>query len=107
MVCVLTAFALLLASLAPTAGQGKKDKKAPAPTLLYAIPLVAKPGEKQKLALRGKGLAAIKEVKVAGAEGAKAKVLASKSVGVPNNYPAEKLGDSEVEVELELPKNAK
>ena len=34
-------------------------------------------------------------------------MLGSKSVGVPNNHPAEKLGDSEVEIELELPKDAK
>ena len=33
------------------------------------MPLVAKAGEKQKLALHGKGLAAIKQVKVSGARG--------------------------------------
>ena len=107
MVRVLVTLGFLLASLSPTAGQGKRDKNAPAPKLLCAVPLAARPGEKQKLTIRGKGLVAIKEVKVSGVEGAKVKVLGSKSIGAPNNAPAEKLGDSEVEIELELPKDAK
>lgn len=86
--------------------QDKKDppKKDPPPKVLYAVPLVAKPGEKQKLALRGKNLAGVKEVK---ADGATLKVLGAKAVGVPNNYPGERVGDSEVEIELEVPKDAK
>ena len=43
-----------------------QDKKAAAPKVLYAVPLVVKPGEKQKLALRGKNLDAVKDVKVSG-----------------------------------------
>lgn len=82
---------------------GKKDL----PKVLYSVPLVAKPGEKQKLTLRGTRLATVKELKVEGADGAKTKVLNAKTAGVPANYPAERVGDSEVEVELELPKSAK
>ena len=100
---------LLLFALATSATS--QDKKPPekkdAPKVLYAIPLAAKPGEKQKLALRGKNLAAVKEVKIAGAADAKVKVLGAKAVAVPNNYPAERIGDSEVEIELELPKGVK
>lgn len=92
---------------APAASQDKKPPKKDGPRILYAVPLVAKPGEKQKLALRGKGLDAVKEVAAAGADGATVKVLAAKKVGVPNNFPAERVGDSEVEVELELPTGAK
>jgi hypothetical protein len=99
---------LILPFLASSAvSQDKKDKKDPAPKVLYAVPLVAKPGEKQKLALRGKNLAAVKEVKVTGTDDAKVKVLGAKAVAVPNNYPADRVGDSEVEIELELPKGAK
>jgi hypothetical protein len=101
---------VLLASAAPISSQEKKQpdkKKDPPPKVLYAVPLVAKPGEKQKLALRGKNLAAVKEVTVSGADGAKLKVLGAKAVAVPNNYPGERVGDSEVEIELELPKDAK
>jgi hypothetical protein len=99
---------LFLLVLTPTApSQDKKDKKDPAPKVFYAVPLVVKFGEKQKLALRGKGLAGVKEVKVGGADGATVKVLGAKAVAVPNNYPGERVGDSEVEVELALPKGTK
>ncbi|VTU01394.1 Peptidase domain protein OS=Pirellula staleyi (strain ATCC 27377 / DSM 6068 / ICPB 4128) GN=Psta_4129 PE=4 SV=1: PPC [Gemmataceae bacterium] len=99
---------LLLALVAAAAPQDKKppEKKDP-PKLLYAIPLVVKPGEKQKVAVRGKSLATATEVKVTGADGAKVKFVAARAAAPPNNYPAERLGDSEVELELELPKDAK
>lgn len=88
-----------------------QDKKPPekkdAPKVLYAVPLVAKPGEKQKLVLRGKNLAAVKEVTVSGADGAKAKVLGAKAANVSANYPVDRIGDTQVEIELELPKGAK
>jgi hypothetical protein len=100
---LLGVFALLV-FVAPLASQDKK-KDAP-PKVLYSMPLVGKTGEKQKLVLRGKGLANVKEVTVGGVEGAKAKVLAARAVVPPNNYPAERVGDSEVEIELELPKAA-
>ena len=96
----------LAALLSSSAAQDKKkpaDK--PAPKVLYSIPLALKPGEKQKVALRGKNLDAVKEVKAS--DGATAKVLAARKAAVPNNYPAERVGDSEVEIELELPKGAK
>ena len=94
---------------APVAGQKKepeKKKDAP-PKLLYAAPLVATPGAKQKLVLRGKNLDGVKDATVSGADGAAVKVLASRKAAVPNNYPADRIGDSELEVELTLPKDAK
>jgi hypothetical protein len=98
---------LALASSSTSQDKKQPDKKEPPPKVLYAVPLVAKPGEKQKLALRGKNLATVKEVKVSGAEGAKVKVSGAKAAAVPNNYPADRVGDSEVELELELPKTVK
>lgn len=100
---------LPLAFAAPAASQDKKKSKNKdgAPRVLYAVPLAARPGEKQKIALRGRKLDGVKEVKVLGAGGAKAKVLGAKGVPGPNNYPAERVGDSEVEIEIELPKDAK
>src|SRR5829696_7635137 len=97
--------ALTLAPAAPSQDK-KKSAKSPDPKVLYTVPLVVKAGEKQKFAVRGKNLDAVKEVKVGGAD-VKAKVLGAKKVAVPNNYPAEKVGDSEVEIELELPKDVK
>ncbi len=102
---------LLILPFAFATSATSQDKKPPEkkdlPKVLYAIPLIAKPGEKQKLTLRGKHLAAVKEVKLIGSDAAKVKFLAAKAAGVPNNYPAERIGDSEVEIELELPKDAK
>jgi hypothetical protein len=87
--------------------QKKAPDKKDQPRILYAAPLVAVPGEKQKLALRGKRLDTVKEVKVAGADGAKVKVLGGKKTPAGNNQPGERLGETEVEIELELPKDAK
>jgi len=98
-------------AFAVAASVTSQDKKPPEkkelPKVLYAIPLIAKPGEKQKIALRGKFLADVKEVKVTGVAGAKVKFLAAKAAAVPNNFPANRIGDSEVEMELELPKDAR
>jgi hypothetical protein len=106
---ILCLLVLPLAFASGVTSQDKKqpEKKEPPPKVLYAVPLVAKPGEKQKLSLRGKNLATAKEVKVNGVDGAKVKVLGAKAVAVPNNYPGDRIGDSEVEIEIELPKNAK
>ncbi len=102
---------LLILPFAFLSTLSSQEKKQPdpkgAPKVLYAVPLVAKSGEKQKLALRGKNLASVKEVKVTGIDGVKLKVLGAKAVAVPNNYPGDRVGDSEVEVELEMPKGAK
>ena len=93
----LVLFACLLALTSLASSQDKKQpEKKDSPKVLYAVPLVAMPGEKQKLVVRGKNLAAVKEVKVSGSDDARVKFLTAKSVGVPNNYPAERIGDSEV-----------
>jgi len=102
-------FLLLVAVfLSPTYGQKKKNRDAKGtPKILYAMPLVVVPGEMQKLALRGKGLDAVKEVRIAKADGAKVKLLGGKKTPVGNNQPGERLGDSELQIELELPKGTK
>ncbi|MFO0797643.1 MAG: hypothetical protein U0804_09195 [Gemmataceae bacterium] len=91
---------------APAAAQKKEpDKKTDAPRVLYAVPLVAAPGTKQKLTLRGKHLDTVKEATAS--DGTAVKVLGAKKAAPPNNYPADRVGDSEVEVELTLPKDVK
>jgi hypothetical protein len=89
----------------PAASQEKKPKQGPPHTILYAVPLVARPGEKQKVVLRGKKLDAATGIAVEGPEEVKAKFLGARKVAVPGNYPAERVGDSEIEVELELPRD--
>lgn len=94
-------------SNSPAFGQDKKEEKKPEPPAIrYTRPLLIAPGEKQKIRLRGQRLADVKEVSLQGADG-KLTVLEGKAVAVPNNFPANKLGDSQVEIELELPKDAK
>lgn len=83
------------------------EKKKDQPKILYSVPLAITPGEKQKVALRGKFLDAVKDVKVTGADGAKVKVLGGKKTPAGNNQPGERLGETELEIELELPKDAK
>ena len=104
-------FFLLLGIFTLSSALSSQEKKPPekksVPKVLYALPLVVKPEAKQKLVLRGKGLADVKEIEVVGVKNATAKVLSGKAVGVPNNYPGDRVGDSEVEFELELPKDAK
>ncbi len=97
--------AAALVASAPASAQKKEPDKKDAPKVLYAVPLVVTPGTKQKLVLRGKNLDTVKEVTVA--DGVTAKVLAARKTGVPNNYPAARIGDTEVEVELELPIDTK
>src|SRR4051794_36231686 len=105
---VLLVLPFALVTSAPSPAQKKKEpEKKDQPKVLYAVPLVVTPGAKQKLALRGKNLDAVKEVKVAGAPDAKAKVLAAKKTPVGNNQPADRIGDTEVEIELDLPKGTK
>ncbi|QDU22898.1 hypothetical protein [Urbifossiella limnaea] len=95
-----------VAASAPVAAQPKQpDKKKDTPKVLYAAPLVATPGARQKLTLRGKHLDAVKEVTAS--DGTAVKVLGAKKAAAPNNYPADRVGDTEVEVELTLPKGAK
>lgn len=99
---------IALVASAPAQERKKRDKDGKdAPKLLYSVPLVAKPGEKGKLVLRGRGLDAVTEVRVSGADGAAVKLLGKKKAAPGNNQSADKVGDSEAEVELELPKGAK
>lgn len=109
MVRRLPLLAAILAAAAPVIAQDKKlpEKKVPPPKLLYTVPLVVKAGEKQRLTLRGMNLVGATEVKVGGASSAKVKFLATRAVAVPNSYPADRVGDSEIEIDLELPKDAK
>lgn len=74
------------------------------PVALYAIPLTLPAGPKAKLTLRGFKLDAATEVK---ADAGMLKLLKKAKAAVPNNYPADRVGDTEVEVEVELPADFK
>lgn len=72
------------------------------PVVQYPVPLVVTPAPKVKIVLRGQKLEAVSEVKSADAKVTAKLVGKGKKAGVPNNYPTNKLGDTEVEVELEF-----
>ena len=98
------AFLLFLAMTAMVALAGaqkkKDDKKKDEPRVIVALPLGAAAGQKTKLTLRGNKLDAAKEVKVADGKGS-AKIVGKGKANVPDKNP-EKIGDTQVEVELTL-----
>lgn len=89
--------ALLIAI--PVAAQTKPPPSANQPVVRYAIPL-AVPPKKSTLVLRGSKLDTATAVQAAGVS---VKLLGAKKVTLPNNYPAEQLGDTEMELELDVP----
>lgn len=95
---------LVLAIAIPLLAQDKKKAEPKdAPRVLYALPLAAAPGFKGKLLLRGLKLEDVTDVKATDPK-AKVKIVGKpKKTGAPKDYPAEKAGDTEVEIELELP----
>jgi Bacterial pre-peptidase C-terminal domain len=94
---------VLIAAIAilPSAAQ---DKKKPAPKkeprVFFTVPLGAAPGKTTKLTLRGSNLEDAKDVKILDGKGS-AKILSKGKAGVPDKNP-EKVGDTQVEIELKL-----
>lgn len=76
-----------------------------APVVQYSTPLFVVPIAKVKVILRGQKLDAVTEVKSADAKVTAKLVGKARKAAVPNNYPANKLGDTEVEVELDFKKD--
>lgn len=94
---------LLLAST--LVAEDKPKPKEPPPAVKYVVPLVVEPTAKLKVTLRGGGLEAATAVSTT-AEKVTVKLIGKgKKAGVPNNYPAGKYGETECEVELEIPKD--
>lgn len=73
-----------------------------APVILYPIPLTIPATGKVKLVLRGQKLETVSEIKSADAKVTVKLVGKGRKALVPNNYPANKLGDTECDVELEF-----
>ena len=99
----LLAFALLFLPFALLAQPKPAAKEVP--VLQYSVPLVVAPVPKIKVTLRGQKLDAVTEVKSADAKVTAKLVGKGKKAGVPNKYPANKLGDTECDVELEFAKD--
>ena len=93
--------AALLLLLVFAAQDKKKPEPKDTPRLLYTVPLAAAPGQKAKLVLRGLKLDTVTAIKA----DAPVKLLSKKKAAGPNNFPPEKAGDSECEIEVELPRD--
>jgi hypothetical protein len=92
---------LLLASAFPSVAQDKKKPPPKAePRVIFSVPLGAVPGKATKLTLRGVALDDAKEVKIAGGIGS-VKLLNKGKAGAPDKNP-DKVGDTQVEIELTL-----
>lgn len=93
-----------LALLAASAQEPDKNAKAKeSPVLLMSRPLGVSPGHKGKITLNGLRINDITEV-ISDTPGIKAKQLGKpRSFNPPKNFPKQKTGDGEVDVELELP----
>jgi hypothetical protein len=98
-------FVILTLSLA---AQEKKpaEKKGPPPKLAVVLPLVVEIGKKTKVIVRGSNLEGISEVRVHEPKSKATLAGKPKKVGLPNNYPLDRVGDSEIEVELDVAKDA-
>lgn len=89
--------------LAPLLFAQDKKGKAEPPRVMYPIPLAVAPGATARVTLRGVKLDTA--TAVTASAGAVKLVGKPRKANVPNNYPAKKLGDTECDLELELPKD--
>ncbi len=96
---------VLLLCATSTHAQQKKPKKKEPPRITMIVPIGALPGTKEKFTIRGLGLDKAKEVKFTDAEG-KLKIVSKGKAQVRDNNPKQ-AGDTQVVVELEIPKNVK
>ena len=72
------------------------------PIVQYPIPLTIPATGKVKLTLRGQKLDTVTEIQSIDVKVTAKLVGKGRKAAVPNNYPANKLGDTEVDVELEF-----
>jgi hypothetical protein len=100
--------ALALGALLPAeyaAAQEKKADKKDAPAVNAIVPLAVAPGETAKVRLRGAKLDVAKAVRVVEPTGAGVRVeLKNKGKAEAKDDAAKKAGDTQVEVELTVPK---
>lgn len=94
---------MLLAAVAPA--QDRKDKpKAAPPKLTVAVPLTVAAGQKVKLTAYGLNLDGVREVRMHEPKSKARLAGPPKKMPPPNSFPAERIGDWAIEVELELAK---
>jgi hypothetical protein len=101
---------LFLLLLLPALALAQGKKKPPAkdePKVLVALPLGIPAGKTTKVTLRGLKLDKAKEVRLAGGVKGTVKLLKKGAAVVPPQQDANKVGNTQVEVEITLPADAK
>lgn len=86
------------------AAEPEKPKEPVPPKVLLTSPLAIVPGTKARIAFRGAGLDEPKEVRSSHKE-LKLKIASKGKIVVPQEFTAERVGDTQTEVDLELPKD--
>jgi len=95
----------LLVAVSTLFAQPKQPKpKEPPPIILHGMPFAVEPGKTTKLTLRGIRLDTVKSVIVQHPMATGKLIGNPKKVPLPNQVPATRVGDSEIEIELTLPK---
>lgn len=97
---------LLLIAMACIQSLGQDKKPEEPPRVLLSSPLGVTAGVSTKVVLRGLRLDQTSEVRV-GEPTVLAKILSKGKVAVPQKQDVNRVGDSQIEVEFELPKDAK
>jgi hypothetical protein len=100
--------ALFLIGFYPTAinPQEKKENKQPAPRVIVALPLAVEMGKTARITLRGQRLDSVSQIQVQEPKSTGKVRGPGKKVPVPNQANVEKVGDSEVEIEITVSKEA-
>lgn len=95
---------IVLLAFASSSAQKKDSPKKENPPKVIVVPqLGVDPGKTAKLTVRGLGIDTVTEVQLQEPK-ARGKILGKgKKVGVPNNADPNRLGDSEIEIEVSLP----
>jgi hypothetical protein len=99
----LIAAVLLVGTLTLPAQEKPKPAAKDRPAIRYPVPLIAPPGKKTKLTLRGARLDAVTELRTDTPGAAVTLVGKGKAAAVPNTHPKEKVGDTEADLELDVP----
>jgi hypothetical protein len=98
------AFALVSITAPVTEGRQKKPAPKDAPRIVVAFPLGVLPGASAKLTLRGLKLDEAKEIRCQEPKATARLIGTGKKVGVPDQQDVTKVGDTQAEIELLLPR---
>ncbi|MCE9534046.1 MAG: hypothetical protein K8T89_23455, partial [Planctomycetes bacterium] len=98
------ALCLLADGRTPLVAQKKKEIKDAPPQVIVAMPMTVEAGKTAKITLRGLRVDAVTEIRLHEPRSTGKLVGKAKKIPVPNNANPNQVGDSEIEIEVTLPK---